>query len=79
MVCACVFELSCLPHPFFELAYLLLILKEKSGGFTKVGNLVLRHGRDVHPMWVKSFTETLGSGFRVLSTRAKSEEDFDSY
>ena len=40
---------------------------------------MLRHGRDVHPTWVKSFTETLGSGFGVLSTRAKSEEDFDSY
>ena len=31
-------------------------------------------------MWVKSFTETLSNnGSRVLSTRAKSEEDFDSY
>ena len=42
-------------------------------------NKMLRHGRGVHPTWVKSFTETLGSGFGVLSTRAKSEEDFDSY
>ena len=42
--------------------------------------IVLRHGRDVHLMWVKLFTETLGSGFlRFCSTRAKSEEDFDSY
>ena len=41
---------------------------------------VLRHGRDVHPTWVKLFTKTLGSGFlRFCSTRAKSEEDFDSY
>ena len=40
---------------------------------------VLRHGRDILPMWVKLFTKTLGSGFGVLSTRAKSEEDFDSY
>ena len=41
---------------------------------------VLCHGRDVHPMWVKSFTKTLsnkGRGF--CSTRAKSEEDIDSY
>ena len=41
---------------------------------------LLCHGRDVHPTWVKSITETLsnkGSGF--CSTRAKSEEDFDSY
>ena len=40
---------------------------------------LLCHSRDVHPTWVKSFTETLGSGSGVLSTRAKSEEDFDSY
>ena len=39
--------------------------------------LLLRHSRDVHPTWVKSFTKTLGSGF--CSTRAKSKEDFDSY
>ena len=43
------------------------------------GAKVLCHGRDIHLTWVKSFTKTLGSGFRVLSTRAKSEEDFDSY
>ena len=41
---------------------------------------LLRHGRDVHPTWVKSFTETLSNtGSGVLSTRAKSKEDFDSY
>ena len=41
---------------------------------------VLRHSRDVHPTWVKSFTKTLGNGFlRFCSTRAKSKEDFDSY
>ena len=41
---------------------------------------MLRHGRDVHLTWVKSFTETLRSGFlRFCSTRAKSKEDFDSY
>ena len=42
---------------------------------------MLRHGRDIHPTWVKSSIETL-SNTRVLgfcSTRAKSEEDFDSY
>ena len=42
---------------------------------------VLRHGRDVHPTWVKSSIETL-SNTRVwgfCSTRGKSEEDFDSY
>ena len=44
------------------------------------GTRVLRHGRDVHPMWVKSFTKTLGSEFlRFCSIRAKSKEDFDSY
>ena len=42
--------------------------------------MVLRHGRDVHPTWVKLFTKTLGSVFdRFCSTRAKSKEDFDSY
>ena len=46
---------------------------------TAIAKLMLHHGRDVHPTWVKSFTETLGSGFGVLSTREKSEEDFDSY
>ena len=43
---------------------------------------MLRHGRDVHPTWVKSSIETLSNTKRfpgVLSTRAKSEEDFDSY
>ena len=41
---------------------------------------VLHHGRDVHPTWVKSSTETLSNkGLGVLSARAKSEEDFDSY
>ena len=41
---------------------------------------VLRHGRDVHPTWVKSSIETLSNkGLGVLSTRAKSKEDFDSY
>ena len=41
---------------------------------------VLRHSRDVHPTWAKSSIETL-SNTRVWgsSTRAKSEEDFDSY
>ena len=44
------------------------------------GIVLLRHGRDIHPMWVKLFTETLRSGFlRFCSTRAKSKEDFDSY
>ena len=42
---------------------------------------LLRHGRDVHPTWVRSSIETLSNtmvwGF--WSTRAKSEEDFDSY
>ena len=45
-------------------------------------NTVLRHGRDVHPTWVKSSIETLSNTKGVpgvLSTRAKSEEDFDSY
>ena len=37
---------------------------------------LLRHGRDVHPMWVKLFTETLSSRVLVLST--KSEEDLVS-
>ena len=37
-----------------------------------VTNKVLRHGRDVHPTWAKLFTKALGSGFEVLSTRAKS-------
>ena len=42
--------------------------------------IVLCHGRDIHPTWVKSFTKTLRSGFlRFCSTRAKSKEDFDSY
>ena len=41
---------------------------------------VLRHGRDVHPTWVKSSIETLSNTrVWVLSARAKSEEDFDSY
>ena len=41
---------------------------------------MLRHGRDVHPTWVKLSTETLSNtGSGVLSTRAKSKEDFDSY
>ena len=43
---------------------------------------MLRHGRDVHPTWVKSFIETLSNDKGapgVLNTRAKSEEDFDSY
>ena len=40
---------------------------------------VLRHGRDVHPTWVKSSIETLSNTKGVLSTRAKSEEDFVSY
>ena len=41
---------------------------------------MLRHGRDVHPMWVKSYTRTLSNkGSGVLSTRAKSEGDFASY
>ena len=45
-----------------------------------LGGRVLRHGRDVHPMWVKSLTGTLSNkGSGILSTRAKSEEDFDSY
>ena len=44
------------------------------------GLFVLRHGRDVHPTWVKSYTGTLSNtGSGVLSTRAKSKEDFDSY
>ena len=46
-----------------------------------MGPLVLHHGRDVHPTWVKSSIETL-SNTRVwgfCSTRAKSEGDFDSY
>ena len=41
---------------------------------------LLCHSRDVHPTWVKLFTETLSNnGLGVLSTRAKSEGDFDSY
>ena len=41
---------------------------------------VLRHSRDIHLTWVKSSIETLSNkGLGVLSTRAKSEEDFDSY
>ena len=41
---------------------------------------LLRHGRDVHPAWVKSSIETLSNTrSRVLSARAKSEEGFDSY
>ena len=42
---------------------------------------LLRHGRDVHPTWVKSSIETLNNtkGLGVLDIRAKSEEDFDSY
>ena len=44
---------------------------------TDVGGFLLRHGRDVHPTWVKSLTETLSNkGSGVLSTREKSEEDF---
>ena len=46
-------------------------------------HFLLRHGRDVHPTWVKSSIETLsntkGGVPGILSTRAKSEEDFDSY
>ena len=47
----------------------------------KISDMLLRHGRDVHPTWVRSSIGTL-SNTRVLgfcSTRAKSEEDFDSY
>ena len=41
---------------------------------------MLCHSRDVHLTWVKSFTGTLSNkGSGVLSTRAKSKEDFDSY
>ena len=50
-------------------------------GLVRMG-IVLRHGRDVHPTWVKSSIETLSNTKRVpgvLSTRAKSEEDFVSY
>ena len=35
---------------------------------------MLHHGRDVHPTWVKSFTETLsnkGSGFSVQGQSPK--------
>ena len=39
--------------------------------------LVLCHGRDIHPMWVKSFTGTLSNEVLVLST--KSEEDLESF
>ena len=34
---------------------------------------VLHHGRDVHPMWVKSFTKTLSSRVLVLSTMSKED------
>ena len=55
------------------------LLAEQNDGNIPV--TMLRHGRDVHPTWVKSSIETL-SNTRVwgfCSTRAKSEEDFDSY
>ena len=59
----------------------------ESSVFTQCGDIwvrldfMLRHGRDVHPTWVESLIETLSNtkGLGVLSTRAKSEEDFDSY
>ena len=41
---------------------------------------MLRDGRDVHPTWVKSSIETLSNkSLGFWSTRARSEEDFDSY
>ena len=44
------------------------------------GPSLLRHGRDVHPTWVMSSIETLSNkGLGFLSTKANSEEDFDSY
>ena len=41
------------------------------------GLTMLRHGRDVHLTWVKSFTEALSNKVLVLST--KSEEDLGSF
>ena len=42
--------------------------------------ILVRQGRDIHPTWVKLFPETLSNRLRgFCSTRAKSEEDFDSY
>ena len=46
----------------------------------EASGMVLRHGRDVHPTWVVSYTGTMSNkGSGVLSTRAKSKEDFDNY
>ena len=57
--------------------------KEVTGNvLVLVPSSLLHHGRDVHPTWVESSIETLSNTKRVprvLSTRAKSEEDFDSY
>ena len=39
---------------------------------------ILHHGRDIHPMWVKSFTETL-SEIVLLFLSTKSKEDLESF